>query len=520
MKEFEKYTLFVLGFALIFNVLSIKINIFLAVFLGACFIIKKRYVYLFFTFIVLFVGIFRSFNQEIKTGEIYKTNLYIDKNIEVKSLNNKFLKNKTYLRNSSIENKIGFFDVTIKIQKVQEFHNIIYLEGEILELKENHFNKYREKIRKIIERTGYSFGVESFVKAIVLGERGNLSLELEENYRKVGATHILSISGLHISIIIIAFLALFHYFGFNYRLKYSLTLVLLSSYVLILGNNPAVIRSYIMGFIFLTSKIFYEKADIKKSFCLCIIFCLLLNPLVIRDLSFIMSYSAIFAIVYIYEKYKNENIYYNALLVSILVQLVLSPVTIYYFKTLAIYSFIFNLFIVIWGDVLINLIFIGIFLESIKLGFITRFLVEFFYNVLDSFIKFCLRFSYSSFNLEREISLWYFALMVLTILFLMKSKTITIYLSMILIIIYNFLPYENQINKDFIFMPKYKILVLLTGKIEGKIEKYVINSKTIVSPYKNNFKESNKTWISLSKGEKLSIDNFNFVNKDNKKITY
>ena len=519
MKNFEKYTLFILCFVLIFIIFPIKITILLEIFIVVFAILKKQYLYIVFSLILLFVGSYRGFSGEIKTGEVYKTNLYIDKNIEIKSLNNKLLKNKVYLKNSLIENNIGFFEASIKIEKVQEFHNIIYLEGEILQFKENYFNKYRTKIEKIIERTGYSFALESFVKAIVLGERGNLSQELEENYRKVGATHILSISGLHISIIIIAFLALFHYFGFNYRLKYSLTLVLLSSYVLILGNNPAVIRSYIMGFIFLLSKIFFEKADIKKSFCLSMGICLVINPFVIKDLSFIMSYSAIFSIVYIYEKYKKENVYYNALLVSILVQLVLSPVTVYYFKTLAIYSFIFNLFIIIWGDLLINLIFIGVFLESIKLGFLVRFLVEFFYQVLDSFIEFCTKFPFSSFSINREISLWYFSLMIITVIFLLKDKKITVYLMMITVVLYNFLPYENKINKDFIYLPKNKTLVLLNEKTDFGIKEYFQEAKMIVCMENIEGLAGNKIVLKLSKGEEIDIEKFKFRNVG-KKLTY
>ena len=519
MKEFEKYTILILCFSLIFNVFSTTSMIILGIAISLFFFVKKQYLYIGFILTIIIVGTYRSFNGEIKEGVSYKTKLYIDKNIEIKSLNNKLLKNKVYLKNSFIENNIGFFDGKIKIVKVQKFHNIYYLEAEIVEFKENFFNKYREKIRGIIERTDYSFGVESFVKAIVLGERGNLSEELEENYRKVGATHILSISGLHISIIIVVFLALFHNFGFSYRFKYGLTLILLSSYVLILGNNPAVIRSYIMGFIFLLSKLFYEKADLKKSFCISVMICLLINPMVLKDLSFIMSYGAMFSIIYLYEKYKKENIYYNAVLVSILVQIVLSPVTIYYFKTLAIYSFIFNLFIIIWGDLLINLIFLGVFLESIKLGFISRAIVEFFYSVLDGFIEFCLKFPYSSLNLEKEINIWFFVLMIIGTIFMMKDIKISFYLSMILIVVYSFLPYENKINKDFVYIPQGKTLVLLNDKIEGNTKEYFEKAKRIVSSDKIELDYNDKIWVKLSEGEKINIGEFVFI-KERKKIIY
>lgn len=522
MKEFEKYTLSVLSGAIIFNLLSINIYLMLIVFLGTfIFTLKYKKKFYFVLFVsVIIIGNFRTWNEEYKIGETYKIIIAGDKTIEIKSINGKLPKNKIYLKNSFIENNTGFFQGKIILKKNQKFHNITYIEGEIIEFVPSHLNRYKTKLRNIIERTGYSFEVESFVKAIVLGERGELHPQLEENYRKVGASHILSISGLHISIVIVAFLTLFHYFSFNYRLKYGLTLIVLSGYVLILGNNPAVIRSYLMGFIYLLSKLFYEKAELKKSFCISIIAVLLINPNTLKDLSFLMSYGALFGIIYVFEKFKRKNIYINILLFSLLIQIVLSPITVYYFKTLAIYTFIFNIFIVFWGDLLINLIFIGIFLESIKLGFIIRFLVEFFYEVLDVFIKSCAKLPYSSFNIEKKMTFYFFILMILFVISLLKYRVFSIYFLMSLFLAYNFLPDETLINKNFVYFPKYKTLVFISENKGEDIKKYLEKSTLIIIPehIKNSIK--NKEVLILKKGEKIEIDEFIFENEENKRLVY
>lgn len=506
MREFEKYAIASLIGAIFFYLLNINIyvgTLILWVCVTAVALDKKKIYYLFIG-IPIFVGSFLTLNKEIDTGAVYKAKISIDKKIEIKSINHKFLKNKYYLQNKFLENRVGNFEITFKVSEIEKFNNIYYVGGEVIEIKENYFNKYRNSIRKVIENTGYSYEVEAFTKAIVLGERGELSQELEENYRKVGATHVLSISGLHISIVIVGFITILHYFSFNYKLKYIITLIILTFYLAILGNNPAILRSYIMGAIYLLSKIFYEKSDIKKSFCISLIVLIFINPNVILDLSFIMSYSALIGIVYVYNKFKRENIYYNVFLVSLIIQLVLTPVTIYYFKTMAIYSFIFNIFIVIWGDFLINLIFLGIFFESIKCGFILRKVTEFFYEVLDVFIKTMSKLPMSSVEIEREISIYFFILMVILILVSLWDLNYSIYGIMIGILVYNLLPYENLKTTNYYYFPKEKVLVILDKK-DKKIKKLEDRAKIIIGKKENLESYENKECHDIKKGERLSI---------------
>lgn len=506
MKEFEKYALASLIGAIFFSLVKINVYIGALILLVALtiFIIDRKNIKYLFVATPIFMGSLLTYNNDIKVGENYKIKINVDKKIEIKSINHKFVKSKYYLENKFLENRVGNFEAIIKVDEVEKFNNINYIRGEILNVKENYFNRYRNSIRKIIENTGYSYEVEAFVKAIVLGERGELSQELEENYRKVGATHVLSISGLHISIVILIFIGILHFFSFSYKLKYTLTLIILSFYVGILGNNPAILRSYIMGAIYLLSKIFYEQSDLKKSFCISLILLIFINPNVILDLSFIMSYGALFGIIYIYDKFKRDNIYYNVFAVSLVVQIVLTPVTVYYFKTMAVYSFIFNIFIVVWGDFLINLIFLGVFLGSIKGGFILRKTIEFFYEVLDVFIKTMSRLPMISLEFEREISIYFFVGMIILIFLWLWDIKYMVYGFMICLLLYNLLPYENQKNKNYYYFPKEKVLVIF-GKEEKGFNKYLPKAKIIVSENKSDKNYENKEFYEIKKGEVLKI---------------
>ena len=515
MKDYEEYTLFALSMAIIYSignpVITMIFNILFLVILARI----KKYFGILLIFVLAISSYFNVFHEEISIGEKYKAKIFVDKNYEIKKIKGKNLKNKIYIKDIVIENT-GYYDTLVEVKKIDKFNQMFFLEGNVLEVEETYFNKYRSKIRKIIERNNYSFQVESFVKAIVLGEKLNLGKELEEEYRKVGASHILTISGLHIGIVISAFLGIFHFFGFSYKLKYSLSLLVLTLYVLILGNNPAVVRAYIMGAIFMLSKLFFEKASVKKSYCISIIVVVLINPLIIKDLSFMMSYGALFGIIYIFDKVKTSNIYYDAFLLSLIVQIALTPITIYYFKSIYLYTFIFNVFIVIWGDFLINLIFLGVFLESIKLGFITKEMVEFLYKVLDIFIKTSGKFPYSSIEVDKEIGLYFFIFMLITLASLYINKIYFGYLLAVAILIYNFLPYETKIEKDYIYFPKNKVLVLLNERKEE--DTFANKAKQIIS-YKERVQYKDKL-ILLKRGEELIIENFIFKNLKNKEIEY
>ncbi len=80
-------------------------------------------------------------------------------------------------------------------------------------------------------------------------------------------------------------------------------------------KSPSSVRAYIMGGVFLIGKIFYEKADIKKSLALAVIINFFIYPVSFGNISFIFSYLCLFSIVYIFPKYyiTKEKRYKNIL---------------------------------------------------------------------------------------------------------------------------------------------------------------------------------------------------------------
>ena len=67
-----------------------------------------------------------------------------------------------------MENRVGNFEVTIKVNEIEKFNNIYYVGGEVTEVKENYLEK--ETLQKLKESVQTLEGIE-----------GLLCVEMEEN---------------------------------------------------------------------------------------------------------------------------------------------------------------------------------------------------------------------------------------------------------------------------------------------------------------------------------------------------
>ncbi len=95
----------------------------------------------------------------------------------------------------------------------------------------------------------------SLAQAILLGLRGNIPDSLYEAFSRTGTAHLLAISGLHISIIIVMLLSFgILVFGRQRSIYIWLTLAITWLYALLAGMHPPIIRAAIMGSLFLLAE--------------------------------------------------------------------------------------------------------------------------------------------------------------------------------------------------------------------------------------------------------------------------
>ncbi|MGM0507590.1 MAG: ComEC/Rec2 family competence protein [Fusobacteriota bacterium] len=335
----------------------------------------------------------RITDEKIDKDKIYKVNAIKNgSKFEILKINNKITQKRIFFKSRVRGIKNGKYKLNIKIDYLNKYENNITVRGEILEIKPSKINKLknttREKIKKI--SVPYSYEFFSFLRAILLGEQDGLSQELLEGFRYTGAAHILVISGLHIGLIIGIVVFILGKLPLGYNMRYFLALISITLYVVMLNFSPSVFRAYIMGGVFLISKLLKEEPNIKKSVSLAGIITLLINPTLILSVSFQLSYMALFGIIYIYKlvEIKSDNKLLEMLILSISIQIALAPIFVYYFNSLPIFVMIINIIaiplgVLVVGGAFISLI-IGFF--SIKISIFLGFFLEKLYNILKFYI--------------------------------------------------------------------------------------------------------------------------------------
>lgn len=133
------------------------------------------------------------------------------------------------------------------------------------------------------------------IKSMVLGDRMELDRDLADAYRTMGIFHILSISGLHVTILMVAankLLALV----MNERRAGIIVLVMMILYCLMTGAAVATVRAVTMGGVLVGAKILFREYDLLASVALACIALLMYEPLYLFNAGFQLSFGAVFGI--------------------------------------------------------------------------------------------------------------------------------------------------------------------------------------------------------------------------------
>jgi competence protein ComEC len=194
-----------------------------------------------------------------------------------------------------------------------------------------------------LEETGMEQRELSVVKAILLGERAAISAETFDSYRKAGAIHILAISGLHVGVILLLLRLILYPLNRlpgGRKISLAISVFLLWGYALLAGFGPSVIRAVAM-FSFFAYSLFLNRLTYGyNTLALSLLFLVLvINPLLIFEVGFQMSYAAVGAIIWIYPVLMRTwkpslpiiKQIWQVAAVSLAAQLGVLPVSLFYF---------------------------------------------------------------------------------------------------------------------------------------------------------------------------------------------
>ncbi|MTH28531.1 hypothetical protein GJV77_01130 [Myroides pelagicus] len=215
--------------------------------------------------------------------------------------------------------------------------------SDVLELGES--NLWRDRLRRFREflinnvshEEQLTTTAKSFVLALVFGDRSMLDADIKSKFSTLGIMHILAISGLHIGIIYLLLLGVVSYF--NRKVRFVLITIALWFFVFLSGFSPPVYRAVLMFSFISLSFVLNRDTNLANSVGIALVVSLLLEPLLIYNVSFQLSYLAVLSIVFFYPlvgrikgKYKLVNYFIDILLISTVVQVGLIPLQLYYFE--------------------------------------------------------------------------------------------------------------------------------------------------------------------------------------------
>ncbi len=134
--------------------------------------------------------------------------------------------------------------------------------------------------------------------SLLLGYR-DTPKDLQSDFSRSGLSHVIAISGTHITILIGLLETIFLSLGLAKRKIFFLSVALIVFYIILSGLQASALRAGLMGFLMLLAWQNYRLPDSENIIFFSAAVLLLFNPRFYYDLGFILSYLAILALLYI-----------------------------------------------------------------------------------------------------------------------------------------------------------------------------------------------------------------------------
>jgi len=215
----------------------------------------------------------------------------------------------------------------------------------------------QQKFSQMLFNAGLSGEEYSIASALILGNNDTMDPELRAVWTAAGVSHILCVSGMHVGIVFMIMNYLLFPFNLSKRsqaIKSLILLLIIWSYANITGLAPSVMRAGTMFTFVLFGNFLQRNTNVFHSLFTSCFLLLCINPLLIFEMGFQFSYSAVFGIVLLQKPIRNfykpktkvVNYFWELSSVSIAAQFATAPIAIYYFGQFPNYFLIGNLVVI------------------------------------------------------------------------------------------------------------------------------------------------------------------------------
>lgn len=278
------------------------------------------------------------------------------------------------------QKNFGEFDYELYLAREKIFTYInIWQEKDIQKIGEDDSNflvsfslSARDKIKEITKQTlppPYNY----LLVGMLLGEKSFIPSHLKEIFAEAGIMHILAVSGLHVGIIAMALLALLSMLKLPKKFKLFTLILILITYASITGFRPSVLRATIMFILLIGGKLINRSRNLNISLFFAGFLILLLNPLILYDAGFLLSFIVTFFIINlspILQRLFSKIVVWikNPLAVSTAAWVGIFPLSAYFFSKVSIISIISNIFIIPLTGIAVILGFITFFIGFVSIS--------------------------------------------------------------------------------------------------------------------------------------------------------
>lgn len=453
--------------------INIKIYLLVAIMLALVVAIKEKYkkyipyiiVSVFFaiySYITIYKFDFKYVDNQKIEGEFLIVSLeseekYYDKYICKNNSGDKFIlkiptnkekkletNNKIYLEGSyslpSLSKNEGCFNYRRYLNSQKIYGTIIVKQNSyslINKGKLNAISKIKKNIKENFEKL-LPKDYAGVINGMINGDTKNISENILDDFRNSGISHLLSVSGSNIAYII-TFVSIFLSKLLGKYISYYIIVIIIIIFILVSGANASVVRAGIMAILNIIAILLSRKSDTKNNIYLSAIILLTINPLIIYDVGFILSFVGTLGIVLLSEKIKNNiekiiKIKFIAETISITLsaQIMLLPIMAYYFNTVSLISVISNFIIVPISEFLTILGFITIIISNlnISIGKIISYAIYTLIYLMLKIARVVSKFSWANILVATpKIWMIFFYYLAIYIFFSNNSKEITIKIS-------------------------------------------------------------------------------------------
>lgn len=309
----------------------------------------------------------------------------------------------------------GGFDYYNYLKQLKIYGTIKCSSINIIEKKQGHIifrlsNKIsieiKDRINKIMKED-----IASIVNGLILGDKSKIEEEVNERFSNAGISHILAVSGMHVTYIILGIsISLRKMIG--KRKSDIFTIFIVIFYMFITNFSPSIVRAGIMSILYIFSNIIHRKNDILTSISFSLLIILIYNPFLIMNLGLQLTYGGTIGIILFNKtildilnniKFKNKKYKYiiplkykkilnkikEIISISISVQIFIFPIIIFHLNKFSTYFIISNLLlaIIVGPAIILCFLFIIIILVNMQVAKFIGFIIEYLIQILLFFSK-------------------------------------------------------------------------------------------------------------------------------------